>query len=158
YFFGPPTADGPELFAVGALGHDVRLFCLDAATGLPHWNQLIAQYDGPALAEDIARQMWACPPTLTRGLVICPTNAGWLTAVDRLRRRIAWAHRYSTAYSSDRYEPRYSILELNSRFPTSAPILAGGHVLFTPPELPDETVQTEAQLICLDVVTGRRES
>ncbi len=155
YFFGPPTVDGDELFVIGAAGADIHLYCLEAATGLPRWKQFIAQYDSTKIEDDTVRQMWACTPAVTRGLVYCPTNSGWLVAVDRHRRRLAWATRYATGNVSDRYQPQYSLTQLNERWHQSAPIVANGQVVFAPPELPDEPMQTEPQLFRIDAVTGK---
>jgi len=155
YFFGPPTVDGTELFVIGAAGADVNLYCLEASTGLPKWKQLIAEYDSTKIEEDFVRQMWACTPAVTGGVIYCPTNAGWLVAVDRHRRRLAWATRYAIGEVSDRYQPQYSLSQLNERWAQTAPILSGGDLVFAPPELPDEPMQTEPHLYRVDAVTGR---
>ena len=155
YFFGPPTVDGSELFVIGAAGADVNLYCLEASTGLPKWKQFIAQYDSPKIEDDFVRQMWACTPLVTRGLIYCPTNAGWLVAVDRNRRRLAWVTRYSTTDISDRYQPQYTLSALNERWVPTAPILSGGDLIFAPPELPDEPMLTDPHLYRVDAVTGR---
>ncbi|WP_197453786.1 outer membrane protein assembly factor BamB family protein [Caulifigura coniformis] len=155
YFFGPPTVDGTELFVIGAAGADINLYCLEASTGLPKWKQLIAEYDTTRIEEDFVRQMWACTPAVSQGLIYCPTNAGWLVAVDRHRRRLAWATRYATSEVSDRYQPQYSLSQINERWAQTAPILSGGELVFAPPELPDEPMQTEPHLYRIDAMTGR---
>ncbi|HVJ66785.1 MAG TPA: PQQ-binding-like beta-propeller repeat protein, partial [Caulifigura sp.] len=155
YFFGPPTVDGDELFVIGASAADIVLYCLEASTGLPKWRQFIAQYDTTKIDDDFVRQMWSCTPTVTRGVVYCPTNAGWFVAVDRCRRRLAWATRYSASEISDRYQPQYSLSGVNERWAPTAPIVTNGMVVFAPPELPDEPMQTEPQLFRMDAVTGK---
>jgi outer membrane protein assembly factor BamB len=157
YFFGPPTADGDDLFIVGEHAGEVSLFCLSARTGELNWSQLLA-IPGRPIHEDAARRFWACPPVLEQGLVICPTTCGWLVALERRTRQLQWAYRFAPREEQRR---RFrggmavqSLQELNRRWPATPPLVVGGRLLVTPPELPDEFNNKDPALVCLEIATG----
>ena len=162
-FFGPPTPDGDELFVVGERDGDVLLFCLEADTGLVRWEQLLAAA-GRRLSEDAVRKFWAAPVAVRGSLAICPTTTGWVTAVDRITRRILWTQRVvsravdgpdSTEFDLAFDSPNRDV-GLDERWPPLQPILLRDRVLFAPIELPEETGATLPRLFCYDLVTGEK--
>lgn len=148
YFLGAPTPDGEELFVIGSRGDEIRLWCLDRRTGGPLWSQLIA-YADTKIDQDIGRRWQAALPSVSEGIVVCPTTVGWLVAVDRLTHAVLWAHRYSTPQTDFEDEPANHFApqhELGDQWAGSAPVIAGQKVLFTPTE--------DNLLACVDLVTG----
>lgn len=158
FFFGPPVAEGEELFAVGERDNEISLFVLSASTGELRWSQPLADA-GTAVQRDFVRRLWACPPAVDEGVVVCPTTAGWLVAVDRQTHRIVWAHRYAARTEGVRVPggaAMHALQPLNERWCPAAPILSGGRVVFTPSEQPDETGQDQPRILCLDATTGKK--
>ncbi len=156
YFFGPPVADGGELFAVGEHDNEIRLYALAPATGELLWTQPLANVSAK-VEVDFVRRMWECQPAVNAGMIVCPTGTGWLVALDRQTHRILWAQRYAARQAQSRHGAGMSmnsLQPLNQRWCSAAPILVDGRVVFTPPEQPDETGQDQPRLICLDALTG----
>lgn len=158
YFFGAPAVDGDDLFIVGELNSDIYLHCLSARSGMLRWSQMIASTGRP-ISEDSVRRWWNCTPLIHDGQIICPTTTGWLTAVDRHTRQIRWLRRYVPADSTQRFRNGYAnhdVHEMNSRFPSTPPHIAGGKIIVTPPEFPDEFSIMQPLLVCLDITSGEQ--
>lgn len=158
FFFGPPVAEGGDLFAIGERDGEVLLFVLSPETGDLRWSQALKP-PRAVVEQDLVRRLWSATPAVDGGLVVCPTTTGWLVAVDRHTHRIAWAHRFSESTdppSAASGATVHSMQALNDRWCSTAPILAQGRVLFAPPEHPDETGQDQPRLLCLDVRSGSR--
>ena len=152
YFHGVPTSHLGDLFVVAETGIQLSLVCLDASTGEPKWSQPLGFSDSE-IGRDSTRRHWAANVTIANGLILCPTNADWLVAVDPLSRNIAWLHRYKKAGSvapAEGASRRRSIATpaLESQWSAAAPLVVGSSVIFTPAEVPS--------LIALDVATGQR--
>ncbi len=160
-FFGPPTPDGDELLGVGERDGDILLFCLEAETGIVRWEQLLAAA-GRRLTEDLTRRSWTAPVAVRGSLVICPTTTGWVTAVDRISRRIVWSQRIieraSTSSSSSEFDLAFDApnrdVGLDERWPPLQPIMLRDRVIIAPIELPDESGATRPRLLCFDLMTG----
>ncbi len=165
FFFGPPTPAGEELFAVGEREGDILLFCLEAETGLVRWEQLLAAA-GQRLDGDSARRSWTAPVSVRGSLVICPTTTGWLTAVDRMSRKIRWAVRMvprdpdATNDNSSRdpfdFQEDHASREgdVDERWPPLQPILLRDRVIVAPIEFPDDFRNSQAKLFCYDLESG----
>lgn len=157
FFFGAPVPDRDELFVIGERDDSMHLFCLRAATGELLWSQQISGV-GQSISRDMVRRGWPCWPAVGDGVVVCPTAAGWLVAVDRVQHRFLWTFRFMARSNSQNLRGGYFInqsLDLHARWYPSAPVISGGMVLATPPELPDETGVQQPMLFALDVQTGK---
>ncbi len=157
YFFGPPVADGDELFVIGERDSEVRLFCLDRESGSPLWSQLLA-VAAESIARDLGRRQTTAQPALSDGVVICPTTVGWLTAVDRRSRELQWTYRYSTPTPNRRRNPGQSATVLpvwSDRWRPSVPVISGDSVVFSPMETEDQN-RRQGSLICLSLRDGTR--
>jgi len=152
YFLGVPVVDGGELFVVGEKDSRIRLHVLDAKTGRPKWSRLIA-YSDTKISLDSVRRWFTAQVSVQDGVLVCPTTVGWMVAVDRSNRSILWAHRYTQPKSNTYRKMRSSRMivpaeKLNERWTPSAPVITGGHVVYTPQE--DESV------VCLRLRDGKR--
>lgn len=151
YFHGVPTPDGDDLFAIGSKGDELRLWCLDRRTGGLRWSQLIGYADS-RIDQDIARRWMPALPSVSGGVVVCPTNLGWLVAVDRLRQTVLWAVRYQPPQQANGQQQRHPGQqltpqhELGGQWGASAPLIVGQKVVFAPAE--------DQFLICVDLVSG----
>ncbi len=159
FFFGAATPDGDDLFVVGEREGEVRLFCLESATGKLRWSQLLALAE-LSISRDPVRRSFMAQVAISEGVVICPTTVGWLAAVDRVSHQLLWVHRYSQPQSADgagrRMQNQALTIALNwgQRWLSSAPVIVGDSVVFTPQEIVEEPGNI-ARVICLGLHDGR---
>ncbi len=147
-FLGAPAVDGDELFAIGARGDEIRLWCLETISGRLLWSQLLC-YQDAKIDRDIGRRWLNLQPSLAEGVVVCPTALGWLVAIDRLRHSVLWAQRYAEPDASEGGENGGNLVpqrSLNTAWGPSAPVIAGHSIVYTAPE--------EPLLLCSDLLTG----
>ncbi|REK25565.1 MAG: hypothetical protein DWQ45_19150 [Planctomycetota bacterium] len=157
FFFGPPVADGNELFAIGERDKQVELFALAQENGRLLWSLPLTEVS-TTVDRDAVRRMWACVPAVDAATIVCPTSCGWLYAIDRDTHRIRWAHRFEERVERQGFRggaaTAHSLQPLNSRWCSSPPILASGCVLHTPSEQPSASGIDQPRLTCLDALTG----
>jgi|GEM_PF-572190 len=161
YFFGPPTPDGQELFAVGEKDNEIRLFSLDPKTGKSKWSQMLAVSESK-IDEDFGRRWWNAQVAVGNGVIVCPTTVGWLVAIDRTSHAILWAYRYSSPTKKsnrNRFGGRQISAVANSTFGQrwcpSAPVIVGNRVLYTPAEY-TEFNSGQTAIVCLNLSNGKR--
>jgi hypothetical protein len=172
WYMGAPLPIGDQLFVLVEEKGEIRLDVLDASSGNLLWSQPLAELDEEQQVdsrETRTRRMSGLSPSFSEGVLVCPTGAGTVVAVDLATRTLLWAYNYSTA--GDR--PREGIvngirvqmgvgrggiriagqLQINGEsaattagWRDSSPILAAGHVILTPSE--------SEQLHCLDLRSG----
>ncbi|QDU11569.1 PQQ-binding-like beta-propeller repeat protein [Gimesia aquarii] len=150
FFFGAPTPAGNELYVVGERDREIRVYALDPQTGEERWSQQIGNPDQD-IETDMVRRWWIAPVTVDQGVLICPTNIGLLTAIDRLNHSILWSTQYAsvpTNHSGNRFNriSQTAVETLGQRWCPSAPVISKNKVIYTPPD--------EKALICLDLITG----
>lgn len=148
FLFGPPVAEGGDLFLVNENDGEIRLQVLDPSTGIPRWSQLLAHAQSK-ISSDIGRQWFTSQVAVADGLIVCPTTVGWLVAVDRTTRNILWAHRYQDTRSDEPFEPQEDAVqpaELTERWTPAPPVIVGNRVVFTPPET--------RVIVCLNLSDG----
>jgi outer membrane protein assembly factor BamB len=143
YFFGAPTIVGDELFVIGERDSEVSLHVLERRTGRPIYSQPLANSTAN-IEVDMARRFWACQPAVSQGVVVCPTTAGWVVAVDRTQRRLLWAYGYGGGDTEHRQRRFGGLMvhplhPLGTRWAWAPPVVVGNRVFITPQELPDAT-------------------
>jgi outer membrane protein assembly factor BamB len=138
FFLGPPLPLDGRLYVLNQDKNDLRLVCLDPATGKKISIKTIAGLRDP-LWRDPLRRMHACHLAYADGVLVCPTNSGGVVGVDLVTETLAWQHRYEEAPAPAAGQPP-------SGWKNTAPVVAGGTVLFAPPDGCD--------LTCLDLVDG----
>lgn len=159
YFLGPPVCIDDQLFVLGEIGGELRLFQLtcDPQPELV-WSQVIAAPNFPLQFTEL-RRLSGLTPAAADHLLICPTSSGLVVAVDPLQRRLVWGYEYPSLEAQLATNVRQvavlrlqnqmlagDVDERQSRWLDSAPIIADGHVLLTPRDSHD--------LHCLDLLTG----
>ncbi len=180
YLLGAPVLEGDDLFVVGQQQTEIRLHVLNPATGELKWSQLLGYSEHP-IERDQLRRQWSVQVAVSGSVVVCPTMTGWLVGVDRTRRSVIWAQRYSqrgTETESDDRPNRMVFFGgdqalqgieevIGSRWAASAPIICRDRVLQTAIETShleeDEQAEdtdnvrgTMGSLICVDLYSGRR--
>jgi len=91
YFLGPPLPVAGRLLSLVEVDRELRLIAFQAETGEMIWEQPLAAVDRSAVNEG-ERAFLACEPILAGDLVICPTQAGVLTAVDPVTGTLVWSY------------------------------------------------------------------
>lgn len=159
YFFGPPVSDGSDLYVIGEQDNIVSLHAIDSRTGDVLWSQAIAHPTRNVL-DDQVRRYWPCYPAIQDGVIVCPTTCGWLVAVDRVSRKLLWASRFSErAATPNRSRGGFvvqSTHDINRRWLSRPPAIAGRSVIVTPSEQPNEFGDQEIAAYCFDLFTGKQ--
>lgn len=160
HFLGAPLPDGDQLFVVGERNDGIRLFSMDPQTGQPEWSQLIASCEA-RIEKDVNRRWWTAQVSTGQGVIVCPTTVGLLVAVARADRSVLWAYRYSRRALSNvtaarRNSHRVPAAALNARWCSSAPVIVGNHVVYTPYESTRDSMSERGTVVCLDLCDGHR--
>jgi len=157
HFLGPPLPLGGKLYVLAEKEQSIRLVCLEAASGRLAWMQPLATPKQNILVDGI-RRIWAAHLAHAEGVMICPTNAGAVVAVDIASRSLLWAHSYrdeippvNPNMNPNKFRrigpvPGRQAMNLNVKWKQCAPIIHSGKVLLTSPD--------GGTLECLDLWTG----
>lgn len=94
YFLGPPLSYEGRLYAIVEVNGETRLVVLDPETGgVLWWQQLCHPFSRP-LQIDSIRKSQAISPTIADGVIVCPTGAQTVVAVDLLTHNLRWLVTY----------------------------------------------------------------
>jgi len=165
WYLGAPLPVGDRLLVLVEERGEIRLDVLDSGTGQLTWSQPLAEIDEERSVDGRdthARKLAGLSPALAEGVLVCPTGAGAVIAVDLATRTLLWAHEYPVTKRDDAVllpnglrvqrgnlanavdEP--AALESGGRWLDSTPVLAQGFAVLTPGESQD--------LLCLDLRRG----
>lgn len=152
YFLGPPLAHEGQLYTLLEINGETRLAVLDPETGKMLWQQQLLQTQNSAATQDSNRRAMALSPTISDGIIVCPTGYGAIVAVDMQSRNLRWAKSYTsmrvnmpntlrgTYQVEDNYDP------IEERWHESTVVAHQGVAVITPPD--------SGLLLCLDILTG----
>ena len=152
FFLGPPLPLFGQLYVLAELNAEIRLVVLDATDGAAG----VVPAAGPCGRPDHRRQSDAAAgrrsPSFADGVLVCPTSAGAVVAVDIATRSLLWGYQYAPMVAANRQSVMMQaypgqILKAGSRWLDGTITLADGCVLLTPPE--------SDRLCCLDLLTGQ---
>jgi len=171
WYLGAPLPVGEQLFVLVEEKGEIRLDVLDANTGRVEWSQPFAEVDEDRAIDNRdshARRLAGLSPALAEGVLVCPTGAGAVVAVDLATRTLLWAHEYPQPRQAgvivlpNGFRVRNGIggpgiggpgigrdggrEQRAGRWIDSTPIVSGGRVLLTPEESQD--------LHCLELRRG----
>ncbi len=152
YFLGPPLAFQGQLYTLLEINGETRLAVLDPETGKLLWQQQLLQTQGTASNQDSNRRAMALSPTISDGVIVCPTGYGAVVAVDMQSRNLRWAKTYASNRPSPintlgrNFQPEDTYDPLEERWHEPMVVAHQGLVVLTPP---DANI-----LLCLDILTG----
>ncbi|MFM7249132.1 MAG: PQQ-binding-like beta-propeller repeat protein [Planctomycetaceae bacterium] len=173
WYLGAPLPVGDQLFVLVEERGEIRLDVVAAADGALRWSQPLAELDeGMAIGsrESHLRRVAGLSPSFSDGVLVCPTGAGTVVAVDLATRTLLWAYTFARPNESDTVVLPNGVrvqrggmgaggMIINGRFvalgsgpsPTSgwrdgSPIVAGGRIILTPRE--------SDELHCVDLRSG----
>lgn len=95
FFLGPPLPLDGRLYVIAELAGDISLFCLDAQDGSELWRQQLVAVESGGIETDAIRRIAGAMPTYRDGIMICPTGAGAVVAIDLADRMIRWGVSYN---------------------------------------------------------------
>ncbi|MCP4192098.1 MAG: PQQ-binding-like beta-propeller repeat protein [Planctomycetaceae bacterium] len=155
FFLGAPLVLAQDLYILAEVRGDVSLFVLDSQTGKIRWSQQLAHVGQFSILNDPVRRLAGATPSYSDGVLICPTSAGAIVAIDVPTRSLLWGYQYQRNFNnySIRNGIRINRTFAGSRTPDrekwidSTATLSDGKVIITPPE--------GGELHCLDLLTGK---
>jgi outer membrane protein assembly factor BamB/tetratricopeptide (TPR) repeat protein len=173
YFLSAPLPLGDRLYVLNEKNGELRLVCLDPSKDAGQgenpiaWTQTLATVRDK-LDMDAGRRIQAALPAYGEGILVCPTNAGAVLAIDLLTHSLVWAHSYRKVPATDPNQAmgmgggmmiqRRMIMRGGmvvqetqpqggaSEWKVTAPIIQDGKVVYTPPDGP--------ALLCLNLRDG----
>lgn len=150
WFLGAPLAMQGQVYVLAEIVGEIRLVVLDANTGeLQWWQQLCQMDEFSAMGTETERKLAGCTPSFADGVLVCPTSAGAVVAVDIATRSLMWGHRYQSALQRRTYNFNASAnKEIGKRWIDCAVTIADGKALVCTPD--------SDELHCLDLWTGKR--
>lgn len=158
WYLGAPLPVGEQLLALVEEKGEIRLDVLDADTGRLEWSQPFAEVDERWAIDNRdshTRRLAGLSPALAEGVLVCPTGAGAVVAIDLATRTLLWAHEYprpreaaAMGFQNLGRMPRGDMGRepRPGRWLDSAPVLAAGRVLLAAGD--------SQELLCLDLRRG----
>ncbi len=149
FFLGPPLPLDGRLYVMMELAGDINLSCLDPATGRELWRQQLVAVESGSVNSDPIRRVAGATPTYHEGLLICPTGAGVIVAIDLCDRMLRWGIRFDRNSEMNRSITNRGSLEvtqLMQRWYSGTAIAVDDTLLVTPVE--------SDRLFALNVLTG----
>jgi outer membrane protein assembly factor BamB len=155
FFLGAPLALADRLYVMAEVQGEIRLLCLLPETGELEWKQQLGSIpeENMSIQYDSPRRLAGAAPSFADGLMICPTSAGAVVAVDLGTRSLKWNYTYDRSDLPQR--PVRGVITSSNGNPAPSPghwldsaaIISEGMVVVTP---------VESQFLhCLDLVTGK---
>jgi outer membrane protein assembly factor BamB len=134
---------------------EIRLLALDGRTGKVLWSQQLMRAR-LRIDQDPVRRLAGVSPSYSDGVLVCPTGAGSVVALDPSSRSLLWAYVYP-GFETRREGPRRLMNRVESAFVSpdgpvprwvdGVAVVSGGRVLLTPAEAD--------VLCCLDLADGK---
>jgi outer membrane protein assembly factor BamB len=152
FFLGVPLPVMGQLYVLAEISGEIRLVVLDPRTGRLQWQQQLAHVDTLTIQSDISRRLAAATPSFADGILVCPTSAGAVVAVDISNRSLLWGFQYPvpmTATNLNRFPGNRGGIRNSSEesWADATVTISEGRVLLTPVE--------SGEMHALDLLTGR---
>jgi outer membrane protein assembly factor BamB len=149
FFLGSPLVAEGRLYAIADNAGEIRLVVLNAATGRLEWSLRLGTADH-SFGGERQRTHSGMTPILHRDILLCPTGAGAVVAVDCVQRCLRWGFRYPVIELNDdpfSEAPAASSVSRERAWLDDALTLIGDERVFVAPPESD-------RLYCLAVATG----
>jgi len=155
FFLGPPLPVLGRLYALAEIkGQEIRIVSLSPETGALDWSQQLAVVEQP-VAQDSYRRNAGASPSYADGILVCPTSAGAVVAIDLTTRALLWGYQYPRFQQSapDRFNAvKFGLYpgserRVNEHWVDGSITMAEGCALVTPVE--------SDQIYCLDAKSGK---
>ncbi len=90
FFLGPPLPVDGRLYVMAEIAGDITLCCLEPDTGKELWRQQLLAVESGGVGTDPIRRVAGAMPSYHEGILICPTGAGAVVAIDLVDRTLRW--------------------------------------------------------------------
>jgi outer membrane protein assembly factor BamB len=158
YFLGPPLAVNGKLYVLSEKQEELRLLCLenvkDDRGGVKPKIDFVLPLgtSHDKLQMDVLRRVNAAHLAYGEGVLVCPTNLGYVIGIDLLQNSLLWAYPYrDKADAEDNTNPNMGVggkwggirpglppgmvqTPPQQGWRASAPIIQDGKVVFTAPD------------------------
>ncbi|MEO2012040.1 MAG: PQQ-binding-like beta-propeller repeat protein [Pirellulaceae bacterium] len=149
FFLGPPLPDDDILYCLVEIRDEVRLVALDPESGGIRWQQQLAHVEGVGVNVMNSRRISGAAPSLSSGVLVCPTGAGVVVAIDTSSRSLLWGYEYESILKPVRRAQPFINNNSKSMQPEwieNAPIIHDGIIILAPPD--------SSWLYALDLLNG----
>jgi len=155
FFLSPPLPLNGKLYVLGETNQEIRLICLEPATGKVIGKPQRLADAREKILVDIGRRLHASHLAYGEGILVCPTNSGGILAVDLLTNSLVWAYGYREKGGSASEMPpqgdmrfgqpqpgmmflpdgrQVPIPHIGSHWTVTPPIITQGKVVFSAPD------------------------
>ena len=152
YFLGPPLPLMGQLYVLAEIKGEIRLLALDAGNGNVSWSQqLLAVVEQSSQQAPTMLRVSGVTPSYSDGILVCPTSAGALVAVELANRSLLWGYRYPHDYQPDQMERMLNFNAgdvglISNRAADGGVCIADGKAIVTPGD--------SDSLFCLNLIDG----
>jgi outer membrane protein assembly factor BamB len=153
FFLGPPLPLSGRLYVLGETKGEIRLLALDADNGDLLWSQQMAIVEQNVFSDPF-RRLSGVTPSYADGILVCPTSAGALVAVELTTRSLLWGYRYNRSQeaiqNASNLAMRMAMMRSNEpseHWADSGATVVDGKVLISPLE--------SEEILCLNLVDGK---
>lgn len=145
-FLGPPLPVAGKLFVLNERANgELRLLGIDPVAGTVLSEQKLGTVeDQSRFVRDPNRRIHAVHMAYGEGILVCPTNSGYLMGIDLLSKSLAWAYPYREGKQAEKVpispiqpfpNPKLQQLPLlPSTWKVAPPAIDKGKVVFTAPD------------------------
>ncbi len=160
FFLGPPLVRTGRLFTIAEIRGDIRLVVLHADSGRLLWTQQLCHIDLQTIQRSPTRRLAGATPSFSDGILICPTSAGAVVAVDVATHSLLWGYQYLTL-AANKPSVGFGVVgphtvkgptELGSRWADATATIVDGRVLVTPVDVGSPGTE---KLHCLNLLDGK---
>ena len=157
FFLGPPLPVAGSLFVLAEAKGEIRLYVLNPRSGSVEWSQQLVIVD-PNPLEDHLRHTAGATPSYSDGILVCPTSAGAVVALDLATRSLLWGYQYPKSLDVNvmqnrilqfRFQqvPQVAETNDNDHWADGSVTIAEGHAIFTPLE--------SSEIHCVGLTDGK---
>ena len=160
FFLGPPLPLLGRLYVLAEIKGEIRLVVLDSKTGKMDWSQQLASPEEANVLGSGFRRATGVSPSYADGVLICPTSAGAIVAVDIANRSLLWGYEYPHGQQNQIQQQQMMQIRMGrvvnaynmqnfmgDRWSDATATIADGCVIVTP-------VESE-ELFCLSLIDGK---
>lgn len=104
FFLGAPLPIDGQLYVLAEVSGEIRLLILDAETGELIWRQPLihTEESSGTIVSNALRRVAGASPSFSDGILVCPTTAGAVVAVDIATRSLLWGFEYEASTTRQR--------------------------------------------------------
>jgi outer membrane protein assembly factor BamB/predicted Zn-dependent protease len=152
FFLGAPLAIDNTLYVIAEVRSALYLIALDPSNGQVQWQQQLLGLE-QSIALDPARRRAGVTPSYSGGVLVCPTAASTVVAIDVVKREFAWVYKYPRETQTPDVrnwqfqQQQAQLVRTNNQWLDSSAVITDGKVIVTPPE--------SSEIYCLDLHSGK---